>query len=272
MREFANNYDASHIKVLEDLEVVRKRPAMYIGDTSIKGLHHLVSEVVDNCIDEALAGYCHNIQVEILPGNHVRVVDDSRCITADKHQKEKRSALEVVMTVVHAGGKHAKNTYKVSSGLHGVGVCCANTLSDQIVAEVRRQGHVRGQEYALRMPETREETIENSNVDDYWIVPDLPSTDIEEAFIGQPRVSYDTYSESEGVPIIYDPGEEKKRIYDLIYKALAFLIARRKGGGSCHYTTPSVGVPIFKHIDYIHLLIPRIFLTTNTAVANQIAA
>ncbi|MEC8738579.1 MAG: DNA topoisomerase (ATP-hydrolyzing) subunit B [Bacteroidota bacterium] len=182
-----NNYGANNIQVLEGLEAVRKRPAMYIGDVGLKGLHHLVYEVVDNSIDEALAGHASTIQVDILPDNSIKVQDDGRGIPVGLHEKEQKSALEVVMTVLHAGGKFDKDTYKVSGGLHGVGVSCVNALSSKLVATVHRDGKVHQQEYSIGIPKTKVEIIGETNITG-TIVEFKPDADI----FPETKYNYDT--------------------------------------------------------------------------------
>tara|TARA_B100000508_G_C11465884_1_gene282614 strand:+ start:109537 stop:111498 length:1962 start_codon:yes stop_codon:yes gene_type:complete len=167
MSEEAKNrgdYSADNIQILEGLEAVRKRPAMYIGDVGVKGLHHLVYEVVDNSIDEAMGGYCDSIKVAINEGNSITVEDNGRGIPTSLHKKENKSALEVVMTVLHAGGKFDKDTYKVSGGLHGVGVSCVNALSEDLKATVYREGKIFEQEYKIGVPQSDIKVIGESEL------------------------------------------------------------------------------------------------------------
>lgn len=184
-----NEYDAGHIQVLEGLAPVRKRPSMYIGSTDTRGLHHLVYEVVDNSIDEAMAGFCKNIIVSLNNDSTVTVKDDGRGIPADIHPKYKKSGVEIVMTKLHAGGKFDKDSYKVSGGLHGVGVSVVNALSEWLCVKVKRGGKVYFQKYSRGAPEDELKVIGTADNDDTGTeITFMPDPEIFETI----KFNYDT--------------------------------------------------------------------------------
>src|SRR5262245_42310975 len=220
-RQSSADYTAQGIQVLKGLEAVRKRPAMYIGGTGANGLHHLVYEVVDNAIDESLAGYCDHIQVFLREDGSVQVIDNGRGIPVDLHPEQKRPALEVVMTLLHAGGKFDKKSYKVSGGLHGVGVSVVNALSEWLEVEVRRDGHVWRQRYARGVPTTEVEKLGDSS-EHGTTVTFLPDKNIFETT----DFSFDTLSQrlrelaflNNGVTIYIEDGHGKGRKHEFRYE------------------------------------------------------
>lgn len=253
------DYSAKNITVLEGLEAVRKRPSMYIGDTGEKGLHHLVYEVVDNSIDEALAGYCTNIEVFIHQDNSIEVRDNGRGIPVDIHEKEGRSALEVVLTVLHAGGKFDKGSYKVSGGLHGVGVSCVNALSTDLKAIVRRDGKVYQQEFSKGIPQTELQEIGPSEGTGTTIIfkPDGSIFSVTEY---QFKILSDRLRElaflNAGIKlsltderVVNDKGEYKKEVYyseDGLKEFVSYLDRMKEPlvGDVIHIVTEKQGVPV----------------------------
>lgn len=210
-----HTYDESQIQVLEGLEAVRKRPGMYIGSTSGKGLHHLVWEVVDNSIDEALAGYCSKIQVIVHENNSITVIDNGRGIPVGENAKLKKSTLEVVMTVLHAGGKFGGEGYKVSGGLHGVGVSVVNALSEQVIVQVKREGHIFQQEYRKGVPQY-----------DIKIVGDSEETGTQVTFLPDPEIFTET--------TVYDYDTLQSRIRELAFlnKGIEIVLTDERSGES----------------------------------------
>lgn len=209
------SYDAGEIQVLEGLEAVRKRPGMYIGSTSVKGLHHLVWEVVDNSIDEALAGYCNSIQVIVHEDNSITVTDNGRGIPVSEHAKMKKSALEVVMTVLHAGGKFGGGGYKVSGGLHGVGVSVVNALSSKVIVRVKRDGHVYEQEYHRGVPQY-----------DVRVIGETDETGTQTTFYPDEQIFTET--------TVYDYNTLQTRIRELAFlnKGIAISLSDERTGAS----------------------------------------